>query len=87
MRTGVAHWETLLRCRAIETQCFVVAAAQAGQHNEKRTSYGHALIVDPWGTIVAEGKGVGVEEEGTGIREWRCVELCGELWRKCRGKR
>ena len=66
MRTGVAHWETLLRCRAIETQCFVVAAAQAGQHNEKRTSYGHALIVDPWGTIVAEGEGVGVEEEGKG---------------------
>ena len=64
MRTGVAHWETLLRCRAIETQCFVLAAAQAGKHNEKRTSYGHALILDPWGTIVAEGEGV--EEEGEG---------------------
>ena len=64
MRTGLAHWETLLRCRAIETQCFVLAAAQAGKHNEKRTSYGHALIVDPWGTIVAEGEGV--EEEGEG---------------------
>jgi predicted amidohydrolase len=48
---GEAHWEVLLRARAIETQCYVVAAAQAGQHNEKRASYGHALIVDPWGKV------------------------------------
>jgi len=47
--TGAAHWEVLLRARAIETQCYVGAAAQFGKHNDKRSSYGHALIVDPWG--------------------------------------
>ncbi|KAK3899115.1 carbon-nitrogen hydrolase [Staphylotrichum tortipilum] len=57
--TGQAHWETLLRARAIETQCYVVAAAQVGNHNEKRVSYGHSMIVDPWGTVVAEVKGDG----------------------------
>ncbi|PHT62004.1 Nitrilase -like protein 1 [Capsicum annuum] len=50
--TGQAHWEILLRARAIETQCYVIAAAQAGKHNEKRESYGNTLIIDPWGTIV-----------------------------------
>ena len=44
----------LLRARAIETQCFVIAAAQAGRHNSKRESYGHSLIIDPWGRIIAE---------------------------------
>ncbi|KAF4164472.1 hypothetical protein CNMCM6936_009054 [Aspergillus lentulus] len=52
--TGQAHWETLLRARAIETQAYVVAAAQAGPHNEKRRSYGHSMIVNPWGEIVAK---------------------------------
>jgi predicted amidohydrolase len=52
--TGLAHWETLLRARAIETQCYVVAAAQTGKHNDKRSSYGHSVIVDPWGTVVAQ---------------------------------
>ncbi|PWY80627.1 nitrilase [Aspergillus heteromorphus CBS 117.55] len=51
--TGKAHWETLLRARAIETQSYVIAAAQSGPHNEKRRSYGHSLIVNPWGEIVA----------------------------------
>ncbi|XP_020085651.1 nitrilase-like protein 2 [Ananas comosus] len=51
--TGEAHWEILLCARAIETQCYVVAAAQAGKHNEKRETYGDSLIIDPWGTIVA----------------------------------
>lgn len=51
--TGEAHWEILLRARAIETQCYVVAAAQTGRHNEKRESYGDSIIIDPWGTIVA----------------------------------
>ncbi|KAI9118798.1 hypothetical protein K1719_010243 [Acacia pycnantha] len=50
--TGQAHWEILLRTRAIETQCYVIAAAQAGKHNDKRESYGDTLIIDPWGTIV-----------------------------------
>ncbi|CDS14391.1 hypothetical protein LRAMOSA06560 [Lichtheimia ramosa] len=53
VKTGMAHWEPLLRARAIETQCYVIAAAQVGQHNEKRISYGNAMIVDPWGTILA----------------------------------
>lgn len=52
--TGIAHWEILLRSRAIENQCYVLAAAQTGYHNAKRRSYGHAMIVDPWGKILAE---------------------------------
>ncbi|XP_031250115.1 nitrilase-like protein 2 [Pistacia vera] len=50
--TGEAHWEILLRARAIETQCYVIAASQAGKHNDKRESYGDSLIIDPWGKIV-----------------------------------
>ncbi|KAG6008792.1 hypothetical protein E4U43_000098 [Claviceps pusilla] len=53
MRTGQAHWETLLRARAIETQSWVVASAQVGRHNEKRASYGRSLVVDPWGEVRA----------------------------------
>ncbi len=52
--TGTAHWHVLLRARAIETQCFVVAAAQVGEHPKGRKTYGHSMIVDPWGTILAE---------------------------------
>ncbi|XP_066538177.1 deaminated glutathione amidase isoform X1 [Hoplias malabaricus] len=52
--TGAAHWEVLLRARAIETQCFVVAAAQVGAHHAKRSSYGHALAVDPWGVVIGD---------------------------------
>jgi len=51
--TGMAHWETLLRNRAIENQCYVIAAAQIGRHHAKRSSYGNAMVVDPWGTVVA----------------------------------
>lgn len=61
--TGKAHWETLLRARAIETQAYVFAAAQVGAHNEKRTSYGHSLIIDPWGKVLAELPGEGMEPE------------------------
>ena len=53
--TGQAHWHTLLRARAIETQCFVLAAAQGGTHEHGRETYGHSLIISPWGTILAEG--------------------------------
>lgn len=52
--TGRDHWHVLLRARAIESQCHVVAAAQAGHHYGRRQSYGHALVVDPWGRILAE---------------------------------
>uniref|UniRef100_A0A0K0DJ02 CN hydrolase domain-containing protein n=1 Tax=Angiostrongylus cantonensis TaxID=6313 RepID=A0A0K0DJ02_ANGCA len=54
LNTGLAHWETLLRARAIESQCYVVAAAQTGKHNEKRFSYGHSMVVDPWGVVIAQ---------------------------------
>ena len=55
--TGRAHWETLIRARAIETQSWVIAAAQSGRHNEKRESYGHGMVVDPWGRVVVCLKG------------------------------
>jgi nitrilase len=60
--TGAAHWEVLLRARAIENQCYVVAAAQGGRHENGRRTFGHSLVIDPWGEIVAmradEGEGV-----------------------------
>jgi predicted amidohydrolase len=52
--TGKDHWHVLLRARAIENQAFVLAPAQFGRHNDKRTTYGHSLIVDPWGTMLCE---------------------------------
>lgn len=52
--TGAAHWHVLMRARAIETACFVVAAAQGGQHDDGRQTYGHSLVIDPWGRVVAE---------------------------------
>ncbi len=52
--TGEAHWEILLRSRAIETGSYVIAAAQGGQHQNGRSTYGHSMIVDPWGKIIAE---------------------------------
>ena len=52
--TGKAHWHTLLRARAIENQCYVIASAQWGQHNEKLSTFGHSLIIDPWGEILAD---------------------------------
>jgi predicted amidohydrolase len=55
-KTGKAHWHSLLQARAIETQSFVVAAAQAGYHHAKRRSYGHSLVVDPWGSVIAEAE-------------------------------
>jgi predicted amidohydrolase len=54
-KTGAAHWHTLLRARAIENGCFIFAAAQGGLHENKRETFGHSLIIDPWGTVLAEG--------------------------------
>jgi predicted amidohydrolase len=54
-KTGEAHWHTLLRARAIENGCYILAAAQGGLHPNKRETFGHSLIVDPWGTVIAEG--------------------------------
>lgn len=60
LTTGKDHWHALLRARAIESQAYVLAAAQTGRHEGGRQSYGHALIVDPWGTVIAEhGEGEG----------------------------
>ncbi|RYD87469.1 MAG: carbon-nitrogen hydrolase family protein, partial [Sphingomonadales bacterium] len=56
--TGEAHWHVLLRSRAIENGAFVFAAAQGGTHESKRLTYGHSLIVDPWGEIIAEANGI-----------------------------
>ena len=55
-QTGKAHWEILLRARAIESQSFVIAAAQCGQHSPDRSSYGHSMIIDPWGKVLAQAK-------------------------------
>lgn len=54
IKTGQVHWEILLRARAIETQSYVLAPAQVGEHFPGRSSYGRAMMVDPWGTVVAE---------------------------------
>ncbi|MGV3654922.1 MAG: carbon-nitrogen hydrolase family protein [Noviherbaspirillum sp.] len=59
--TGQAHWEVLLRARAIENQCYVLAAAQGGMHRNGRRTWGHSMLVDPWGEVKAvlpEGEGV-----------------------------
>ncbi len=53
-KTGEAHWEPLLRARAIETQSYVIAANQGGVHSAKRTTWGHSMIIDPWGRVVSE---------------------------------
>ena len=59
--TGLAHWEVLLRARAIENQCYVLAAAQGGLHPNGRRTWGHSMLIDPWGAVkavLAEGEGV-----------------------------
>lgn len=67
LTTGKDHWEVLVRARAIENQCYVLAPAQFGRHDDEglRESYGHAMIVDPWGhvvTMVSDGPGIGLAE-------------------------
>ncbi|RKP48617.1 carbon-nitrogen hydrolase family protein [Pararobbsia silviterrae] len=59
--TGHAHWEMLLRARAVENQCYVLAAAQGGKHENGRRTWGHSMLIDPWGTIVAQ------RDEGPGV--------------------
>jgi deaminated glutathione amidase len=54
MHTGRDHWEVLLRARAIENQCYVVAAAQIGDHEPGRTCFGRSMVIDPWGTVLAQ---------------------------------
>jgi deaminated glutathione amidase len=67
--TGQAHWELLLRARAVENQCYVLAAAQGGRHENGRRTFGHSLIADPWGEVLAvqaEGEGVVLAEFDAG---------------------
>lgn len=59
--TGKAHWEILLRARAIENQCYVLAAAQGGKHENSRRTFGHSILIDPWGEIID------VRDEGAGV--------------------
>jgi len=59
--TGRAHWETLLRARAIENLCYVLAAAQGGRHENGRATHGHSMLIDPWGKVVS------MQEEGPGV--------------------
>jgi deaminated glutathione amidase len=75
--TGQAHWEVLLRARAIENQAFVVAPAQGGRHENGRRTWGHTLLVDPWGTVL------GQRDEGAGVV---CAELDLAMLNACRGK-
>ena len=92
--TGEAHWELLLRARAVETQCYVIAAAQAGRHNEKRESYGHSLIIDPWGRVIGTlddplATGIAVAEidmqQLAGVRERMPIRAHREQGRACLG--
>ncbi|MEY8879187.1 MAG: carbon-nitrogen hydrolase family protein [Leptothrix sp. (in: b-proteobacteria)] len=59
--TGEAHWELLLRARAVENQCYVLACGQAGQHENGRRTWGHSMLIDPWGRVLAE------QAEGAGV--------------------
>jgi len=59
--TGLAHWEILLRARAVENLCYVLAANQGGQHENGRSTYGHSMIVEPWGKVLVE------KEAGSGV--------------------
>jgi nitrilase len=59
--TGKAHWELLLRARAVEDQCYVIAAAQGGRHENGRRTWGHSMVIDPWGEVL------GMLEEGEGV--------------------
>jgi len=83
MRTGAAHWHLLGRARALDTQCYVIMAAQSGPHKTltdqdlangdnpppTRTSYGHSIIIDPWGTVVSEVSDIEVGKESLAIAD------------------
>jgi predicted amidohydrolase len=78
LHTGKDHWHVLLAARAIESQCYVLAAAQTGHHFGRRVSYGHAQILDPWGCVLAqcgEGPSVAVAEVDDAVTERVRAEL------------
>jgi len=80
--TGEAHWEPLLRARAIENLCYVIASNQGGRHSNDRETWGHSMIIDPWGKIldcVEKGSGVAIaeielEKQKTLRRNFPCLE-------------
>ena len=73
--TGQAHWELLLRARAVENLAFVVAAAQGGQHSNGRQTWGQAMVVNPWGQVLAQqAQGAGVvlaDADAQALHNWR----------------
>ena len=76
--TGAAHWHALLRSRAIENGCYVIAANQGGEHSPKRHSFGHSLVIDPWGSVLAEhaaGEGLAIAD----LDLSRCQQVRREL--------
>ena len=76
--TGAAHWHSLLRARAIETGCFVIAPAQTGTHADGRRTWGHALIINPWGEILADaGQSAGVSVADINLAE--VAEMRGKI--------
>ena len=77
--TGKAHWHLLQRARAVEASAFVIAAAQVGRHEDGRETYGHSLVVDPWGEVLLD---MGGSEAGLGLAEIdpaRIAEVRGQL--------
>lgn len=76
--TGQAHWHVLLRARAIETGSYVIAAAQGGQHENGRATYGHSIIIDPWGRVIAE-----LDHDAPGVL---LAEISPELVADARGR-
>jgi predicted amidohydrolase len=69
--TGKDHWKVLLQARAIENTCYVIAPAQTGTHYERRQTHGHAMIIDPWGTILADAG----EEPGVALAQIEPLRL------------
>lgn len=89
--TGEAHWEVLLRARAIENQVYIVAAAQTGKHNSHRESYGHSLAVDPWGRLVVPLANICMGDKSSGSPEAvqehvQIVRLSKQVVRETRDK-
>jgi predicted amidohydrolase len=88
LHTGKDHWEVLLRARAIENLSYVLAPAQYGRHNEKRVTYGHAMIVDPWGAVIArasDGEGIALADLDPAVLTRARTELPALSHRRLQG--
>jgi predicted amidohydrolase len=77
--TGAAHWHVLQRARAIEASAYVVAAAQAGRHEDGRETYGHSLVIDPWGEVLIDLGGAGATLGFAEIDPARTAEVRAQL--------